>query len=118
MKPGIVQIWQDLSLRTRLFLPLGAMFVVALILGAVLLQNFAAEQLIEENEPAARSARQLAEALNARCGPRPIRNARWKRLANRSEPEDDSVSRRGNGSPAAARDGTVPTSRGASRLVR
>ena len=41
------------------------MFVVALVLGAVLLRSFAAEQLIEENEPAVRSAGQLAEALNA-----------------------------------------------------
>lgn len=65
MKSGIMQIWQGLSLRARLFLPLGVMFVVALVLGAVLLRSFAAEQLIEENEPAVRSARQLAEALNA-----------------------------------------------------
>ena len=65
MKPRIVTIWQDLSLRARLFLPLAAMFVVALILGAVLLRSFAAEQLIEEHEPAMRSAGQLAEALNA-----------------------------------------------------
>jgi two-component system, NarL family, sensor histidine kinase UhpB len=41
------------------------MFVVALIVGAVLLRGFAAEQLVEETEPAMRSARQLAEALNA-----------------------------------------------------
>ncbi|MDB5579911.1 MAG: histidine kinase, partial [Bradyrhizobium sp.] len=65
MKPGIMPIWQSLSLRGRLFLPLGAMFVVALILAAVLLRSFAAEQLIEENEPAVRSTGQLAEALNA-----------------------------------------------------
>ena len=65
MRPRIVQIWQDLSLRARLFVPLGAMFVVALVLGAALLRSFAAEQLIEENEPAMRSAGQLAEALNA-----------------------------------------------------
>ena len=58
-------MWQELSLRARLFLPLGAMFVVALVLGALLLRGFAAEQLIEENEPAVRSAGQLAEALNA-----------------------------------------------------
>ncbi len=65
MKPRIVPIWQELSLRARLFLPLAAMFAVALVLGAVLLRSFAAEQLIEEHEPAMRSARQLAEALNA-----------------------------------------------------
>jgi two-component system, NarL family, sensor histidine kinase UhpB len=48
----------------RLFLPLGAMFVVALILGAVLLRNFGSEHLIEENKPSARSAEQIAGALN------------------------------------------------------
>jgi two-component system, NarL family, sensor histidine kinase UhpB len=64
MKPRIVQIWQDLSLRARLFLPLGAMFVVALILGAILLRNFGSEHLIEENKPSARSAEQIAGALN------------------------------------------------------
>ena len=90
MKPGIVQIWQELSLRARLFLPLGAMFVVALVLGAVLLRSFAAEQLIEENEPAVRSAGQLAggaqrhtailgqSAANAGCF-RPIARNRRRR---------------------------------------
>lgn len=65
MKPRIVPIWQELSLRARLFLPLGAMFVVAHILGAVLLRSFGSEHLIEENKPSARSARQIAGALNA-----------------------------------------------------
>jgi two-component system, NarL family, sensor histidine kinase UhpB len=64
MKPRIVQIWQERSLRARLFLPLGAMFVVALILGAILLRNFGSEHLIEENKPSARSAEQVAGALN------------------------------------------------------
>ena len=41
------------------------MFVTALILGAVLLRVFASEQLAEETEPAARAARQVAEALNS-----------------------------------------------------
>lgn len=65
MKPRIVPIWQALSLRARLFLPLGAMFVVALILGAVLLRSFGSEHLIEENKPSAQSAEQIAGALNA-----------------------------------------------------
>jgi two-component system sensor histidine kinase UhpB len=66
-------MWQKLSLRTRLFLPLGAMFVAALILGAVLLRIFATAQLAAENEPATRVAQQLAEALNAalRTSPNP-----------------------------------------------
>ena len=49
----------------RLLLPLGTMFVAALLLGAVSLQLFAPGQLIEENEPASRSAKAVAEALNS-----------------------------------------------------
>jgi two-component system sensor histidine kinase UhpB len=41
------------------------MFLAALLLGAVLLRFFATAQLIEETEPAARSAEQVATALNA-----------------------------------------------------
>ena len=44
--------------------PLGAMFLAALLLGAVLLRFFATTQLAEEIEPAARSAEQVAIALN------------------------------------------------------
>lgn len=58
-------MWKKLSLRTRLFLPLGAMFAVALVLGAISLSIFATGQLMDENEPGARSARQVADALNA-----------------------------------------------------
>jgi two-component system sensor histidine kinase UhpB len=61
----IIQIWQTFSLRTRLFLPLGVMFAVALVLGAISLRIFATDQLVEENEPAARSARLVADALNS-----------------------------------------------------
>jgi two-component system sensor histidine kinase UhpB len=57
-------MWKHLSLRGRLLFPLGAMFLAALILGAVLLRFFATTQLIEEIEPAARSAEQVAAALN------------------------------------------------------
>src|SRR5690242_13514257 len=57
-------MWERLSLRTRLMLPLGLMFVAALLAGAVLLQIFASAQLVEEIEPAARSARAVAAALN------------------------------------------------------
>jgi two-component system sensor histidine kinase UhpB len=46
-------------------LPLGMMFVAALVLGAVSLQLFATGQLIDENEPAIRSARLVADALNS-----------------------------------------------------
>jgi two-component system, NarL family, sensor histidine kinase UhpB len=57
-------MWKNLSLRMRLVLPLGTMFVAALLLGAISLQLFAPVQLMEENEPASRSAKAVAEALN------------------------------------------------------
>ncbi|MBR1143673.1 histidine kinase [Bradyrhizobium sp. AUGA SZCCT0431] len=58
-------MWQNLSLRMRLILPLGTMFVAALLLGAVSLQLFAPAQLVDESEPASRSAKVVAEALNS-----------------------------------------------------
>src|SRR5437588_12392941 len=57
-------MWERLSLRTRLLLPLGLMFVAALLAGAVSLQIFATAQLMEESELTARSARAVAAALN------------------------------------------------------
>jgi two-component system sensor histidine kinase UhpB len=58
-------MWKNLSLRMRLVLPLGTMFVAALLLGGISLQIFASGQLMEENEPASRSAKAVAEALNS-----------------------------------------------------
>ena len=60
----MIQIWERLSLRARLLLPLGLMFVAALLTGGVSLQIFATTQLMEETEPAARSAKAVAAALN------------------------------------------------------
>ena len=60
----MIQIWERLSLRSRLLLPLGLMFVAALLAGGVSLQIFATTQLMEETEPAARSAKAVAAALN------------------------------------------------------
>ncbi|HVQ69551.1 MAG TPA: histidine kinase [Bradyrhizobium sp.] len=57
-------MWERLSLRSRLLLPLGLMFVAALLAGGVSLQIFATTQLMEETEPAARSAKAVAAALN------------------------------------------------------
>ena len=57
-------MWETLSLRTRLLLPLGLMFVAALLAGGVSLRFFSASQLMEETEPSARSARAVAAALN------------------------------------------------------
>ncbi|MBR0785262.1 histidine kinase [Bradyrhizobium iriomotense] len=57
-------MWQRLSFRTQLFLPLGASFLAALVLGGILLQIFATGQLADENEPARRSTKTIAAALN------------------------------------------------------
>ena len=61
-------MWQRLSFRTQLFLPLGASFLAALVLAGVLLQIFASGQLADENEPARRSTRTIAAALNNTLG--------------------------------------------------
>ena len=60
----LIEMWERLSLRTRLLLPLGLMFVAALLAGGVSLQIFATAQLMEETEPTARSAKAVAAALN------------------------------------------------------
>ena len=68
MRVRIDLMWQRLSFRTQLFLPLGASFLAALILGGILLQIFATGQLADENEPARRSTRTIAAALNNALG--------------------------------------------------
>jgi len=57
-------MWTRLSLRARFFLPLGIMFVTALLVGAVSLAFFAPTQFKDETAPAARSAKAVADALN------------------------------------------------------
>jgi two-component system sensor histidine kinase UhpB len=57
-------MWARLSIRTRLLLPLGLMFVAALLVGGISLQIFATAQLVEEIEPGTRSASAVAAALN------------------------------------------------------
>jgi signal transduction histidine kinase len=61
-------MWQRLSFRTQLFLPLGASFLAALILGGILLQIFATSQLADEDELARRSTQMIAAALNTTLG--------------------------------------------------
>lgn len=61
----MIPIWQGLSLRARLLLPLGTMVLVALVLGAVWLRGFGSTHLVGENKPAANSAEQIARALSA-----------------------------------------------------
>lgn len=68
MRVRIDLMWQRLSFRTQLFLPLGASFLAALILGGILLQIFATWQLADENEPARRSTHTIAAALNNALG--------------------------------------------------
>lgn len=58
-------MWQRLSFRTQLFLPLGVMFVTALVMGGILLHAFTTSQLADENEPAQRTTRAVAVALNS-----------------------------------------------------
>jgi len=57
-------MWQRLSFSSQLLLPLGAMFVAALLMGGALLHVFTTGQLASENEPAQRSTRAVADALN------------------------------------------------------
>jgi two-component system sensor histidine kinase UhpB len=57
-------MWKTWSLRTRLCIFLCTMFLTALIAGLVLLRVFAADQLVDENEPAGRSSVSIAGALN------------------------------------------------------
>lgn len=59
------QLWNRLSLRARLLLPLVAMVVGALLLGGLALQTFSPGQFEDENAQGARSAQLVADALNA-----------------------------------------------------
>ena len=58
-------MWKKLSLRTRLFLPLGLMFIAVLLAGGVALQMLAPIHLMDEHEPAERSIKAVANALNS-----------------------------------------------------
>lgn len=68
MRVRIDLMWQRLSFRTQLFLPLGLSFLAALAMGGLLLQTFATGQLADENEPGRRSTRIVAFALNSALG--------------------------------------------------
>jgi len=58
-------MWKKLSLRARLSLPMVAMVVVSLVLGGVALQIVSPEQFEYENAQGSRSARAVADGLNA-----------------------------------------------------
>jgi two-component system sensor histidine kinase UhpB len=58
-------MWKKLSLRTRLFLPLGLMFIAVLLAGGVALQMLAPIHLMDEHEPTELSTKAVANALNS-----------------------------------------------------
>jgi signal transduction histidine kinase len=58
-------MWKRLSLRARLSLPMVAMILGALVLGGVALQVVSPEQFEYENAQGSRSAKAVADALNA-----------------------------------------------------
>src|ERR1700742_1290865 len=57
-------MWKKLSLRARLFLPLGVLFLAALLMGSSALQVFSPAQFVYENEPEGQAVRVVAKALN------------------------------------------------------
>src|SRR3954452_13521524 len=57
-------MWKSSSLPLRLSLLLASIFFAALVVGAVALRSFAADQLMDENKPAIRSAEMVAVGLN------------------------------------------------------
>jgi two-component system, NarL family, sensor histidine kinase UhpB len=57
-------MWKNLSLRARLFLPLGVLFLTALLIGSSALEIFSPAQLVYENEPEGEAVRAVAKALN------------------------------------------------------
>ena len=57
-------MWKKLSLRARLFLPLGVLFLAALLMGSSALQVFSPAQFVYENEPEGQAVRVVARALN------------------------------------------------------
>jgi two-component system sensor histidine kinase UhpB len=61
----IIPGWKTFSLRARMGALLGGMFLAALTAGLLLLWIFSSDQILEENEPSARSAINVAAALNA-----------------------------------------------------
>lgn len=65
MRVRIDLMWQRLTFRAQLLLPLGLSFLAALATVGVLLESFAAGQLADESEPGRRSAQAVAVALNS-----------------------------------------------------
>ncbi|GAA0005890.1 histidine kinase [Bradyrhizobium diazoefficiens] len=80
------KIWDVLSFRQRLLLPIAAMIVSALMSGGVALLVFSPDQFEYENEKEAGSARAVANALNAAlkasCNPKETLDAFGTNLGN------------------------------------
>ena len=57
-------MWRSFSLRTRICLLLCVLFLLVALIAVFLLREFSNDQLVEENEPAAKSAALIAVALN------------------------------------------------------
>src|ERR1700759_4366806 len=62
---GIIPMWKNLSLRTRLSLPMVVMVLAALALGGVAVEMVSPDQFKYENEQETRSTEAVAAALNA-----------------------------------------------------
>src|ERR1700761_6141622 len=60
----MILMWKNLSLRVRLFLPLGLLFAIALLIGASALEVFSPTQFVYENQPEGDAVRVVAQALN------------------------------------------------------
>jgi two-component system, NarL family, sensor histidine kinase UhpB len=58
-------MWKRLSLRARLFLPMVVMVMAALVLGGLALRTVSPDQFEFENAEQSRSAKAVADALNA-----------------------------------------------------
>ena len=57
-------MWKNLSLRARLFLPLGVLVAIALLIGTSALEVFSPSQFVYENQPESDAVRVVAKALN------------------------------------------------------
>jgi two-component system sensor histidine kinase UhpB len=63
--PELNKMWKRLSLRSRLFLPMVMMVMAALVLGGLALRTVSPDQFESENAAQSRSAKVVADALNA-----------------------------------------------------
>src|ERR1700761_5723799 len=60
----MILMWKNLSLRARLFLPLGVLVAIALLIGTSALEVFSPSQFVYENQPESDAVRVVAKAMN------------------------------------------------------